>query len=714
MKRPVIPFILTVLLCGMLAASCTRDYKGDIDALQGRIDALSQQQDKLNGITDNLGALRDVLLIGASGDPVVSVTPNGDGFDFTFKNNGTKHVGTATGGVSVGSAPDVFFWTIGGEPLKDAAGNNAAIEVSPRFRVADGGIKVSTDDGKTWTAIQPAADGVITNVEDNASSVIVSLLGGESVSFARELPLQVKLSGDGSTIPSQGKVVVDYYITGGSGSYEIATSQPNGWSPQIREENSFKGQMVFVSSGEPVSDEVRVFVSDDGGHLVAYTLNLSTLTPDENFPLLLPAYEAYNVASAGGNVEVTVNTNLDYEIEIEPSAGSWLTCVGVKAAYTEKITFSAAANDDMQMRIAKVTLSAGEYEKTVMICQDGKLPTVGQNLSENGTANCYIVPTAGDYYFDATVIGNGQAGIIEGVGFHTEDAAITPVDVDILNELTDATVIENLRLEDGKVCFHATGAKGNITVGVFDDEESILWSWHLWFTDMPSEKVHTIDDGRQFVLMDRNLGATGAGPEDGEDAFGLFYQWGRKDPFDGQAMFERVTSNTAGTLEYAIKRPHRPLKTSQSYTFNWMNNLNDYLWGNADYHGLTPFGELVKTIYDPCPAGYMVPPAYTFMILKDNSRLEFITNGILVRGDYGQVSFYPYAGRVYESSWEAFGHNQEEIYAAVWNSCPAIYNTSVYDGGACSYFRVSKLEMAVNIGDIRARGIPVRCVKQQK
>ena len=47
---------------------------------------------------------------------------------------------------------------------------------------------------------------------------------------------------------------------------------------------------------------------------------------------------------------------------------------------------------------------------------DGDATESVVNLSEAGTANCYIVKTAGNYSFDATVRGNGE--IVEGVDFN--------------------------------------------------------------------------------------------------------------------------------------------------------------------------------------------------------------------------------------------------------------------------------------------------------
>ncbi len=696
----------------LLAAACA-DYKSQIDELQKDIDALEANLTSIETVTANLGALRNLLAVGQSGDPIVSVTPTADGFSFSFKNNGEIKVSNNTAGISVGEADGSYYWMLDGKPLKDASGANANIAVSPKFHSKDGKVEVSTDSGKTWTVLPSSTSAVITKVEEDASGITVTLLGGTQVVFPKESKMTVMISGDGSTLAGQGRVIVDYLIEGGSGQYTVATSQSKGWSPMLIEENSFKGQIVFVASGNPESDEVVVYVSDGSGQMIATKLNLSTLIPDEQFPVMYPVYDAYNIGCEGGSVDVAVNTNLEFDITIAPEAGQWLTMTGTKAVRQDKITFSAPANDATTMRSAAVTLSAGAYIKTVMVCQDGRMPSVGQNLSENGTANCYIVPGEGDYYFDATVIGNGQQGIIEGAGFHTDNASIVPADVDILYEFSTDVLIENLRLEDGKVYFHATGAKGNLSLCALDDDWNILWSWHLWFTDIPKEKTHTSEDGQQFTLMDRNLGATSADPADGEATYGLYYQWGRKDPFEYSTIYTWVKRSLTTTLAFVVQAPTLPLTTDLDHSFNWLSEFNYYLWGNPDTKTTKPLKELTKSIYDPCPVGYMVPPASVYVVFRDKSRLEFITNGFIFRGDYGQTSFYPYAGRVYQSSYDAFGYNQEEIYAAVWNSNSTTYNIGVYDGGACMSFRVKTINMAVNNGDFCARGIPVRCVKQQ-
>ena len=69
--------------------------------------------------------------------------------------------------------------------------------------------------------------------------------------------------------------------------------------------------------------------------------------------------------------------------------------------------------------------------------------------------------------------------------------------------------------------------------------------------------------------MDRNLGATSVTPKD-QNAYGAWYQWGRKDPFprpldivrssattvsDKELTANATTSAEVGTVSYTISNP---------------------------------------------------------------------------------------------------------------------------------------------------------------
>ncbi len=220
------------------------------------------------------------------------------------------------------------------------------------------------------------------------------------------------------------------------------------------------------------------------------------------------------------------------------------------------------------------------------------------NLSFSGTANCYIVSNSGRYKFK-TVKGNSteSVGVVAAseVLWETFGTDETP---------TVGDLVSNVSYDDGYIEFDATGRKGNAVIAAKDTEGEILWSWHIWLTDMPEEQVYYNDAG---TMMDRNLGATSATPGD-VHSLGLLYQWGRKDPFLGASNIDsesaaqstlswpdpEETSSTTGTIGYSVSHPTTFIRGSERLK-DWLYTGNSIRWLSS------------KTIYDPCPAGWRIP-----------------------------------------------------------------------------------------------------------
>ncbi len=125
-------------------------------------------------------------------------------------------------------------------------------------------------------------------------------------------------------------------------------------------------------------------------------------------------------------------------------------------------------------------------------------------------------------------------------------------------------------------------------------------------------------------MQDRNLGALVVTPATGDSdplSIGLYYQWGRKDPFPGSAS---ISSNKASavagegmtkhdalvSVEYAIAHPTEYVYVPNTDNSDWTETHPADLWDNAGK----------KTIYDPCPAGYRVP-------VRDSSKPMWDTSG---------------------------------------------------------------------------------------
>ena len=153
-------------------------------------------------------------------------------------------------------------------------------------------------------------------------------------------------------------------------------------------------------------------------------------------------------------------------------------------------------------------------------------------LDALNTANCYIAPELlHDYSFDATVQGNGCATL-----------NITPQRLSgayarlIWETGTQAnSVISSLNYDGSRIRFRTGTQQGNALIGLFNAGGECVWSWHIWVANYdPESSAQKYSSGD--IFMDRNLGAFGTDYTK-VTACGLYYQWGRKDPFPYPASF---------------------------------------------------------------------------------------------------------------------------------------------------------------------------------
>ena len=436
--------------------------------------------------------------------------------------------------------------------------------------------------------------------------------------------------------------------------------------------------------------------------------------------------------NADASSSVVLNTG-----NLDTSAGADVYFVIPEGEYRDgfEITLNDANGVEMNFTIPAAKLERNKVTDLGQVNWEGSAGSEG-DLSLKGCANCYMVHTAGDYHFRTRMIDNSN---VPGVA-----------SADWLWQ-SPAGLVENVEYADGIISFKAGNGKGNALIAAFDENGNVVWSWHIWFTDKP--ELHDLANNAIFqgggatdgyYPMDRNLGATGT---TGDEALGLFYQWGRKDPFFGGTSsewernadtgemqkvaepFTEANSKTVfntkysvakwenisctkeiGTIEWAIAHPmsfiYAGADSSQSDWLHKSNLTSDQKY-DSEKSLWRPFQ---KSIYDPCPPGYQVPRNSTFNCLNTAAGIFTPNRGYLFPLEDGTQIWIPYQG--YRS--------------ANYNDAGALLSVKGTNGSAfvwSSELQVAERAYSLSIhqpsvygsnDDPWGNGLAVRCVKEYK
>ncbi|MEA4821882.1 MAG: DUF4906 domain-containing protein, partial [Erysipelotrichales bacterium] len=403
------------------------------------------------------------------------------------------------------------------------------------------------------------------------------------------------------------------------------------------------------------------------------------------------------------------------------------TLAGVPKEVTYRVYLGGNATNDFEIlgntlyNVSITIKSYNEADARIMLTTDLSRNAGGQLE----TANSYIASQGGKYYkFNAAIMGNGKttpsSTVTGGNPAVTQNApAITPVLMDPANAIvvwetgSKGSVIEEGSVAlgtDNYVRFQTANntTNGNAVIAVRDASNNILWSWHIWkvpYNPNSDYDAYKTFWGRSFNMMKYNLGATVISPWNGTATnagdLGLLYQWGRKDPFLGssgwagsafvQATYTSpysfaITTNTtlpsgAGpTIQYSISNPTNLIVGTLPIN-DWLNEASyagqrNNLWGNPLQITALPFLNRAndpnlpigtKSIYDPCPPGWRVPPMDAFTNFGDNSyaivnvstSLNVLNSNMGINKGYdfyftsykqGPTTYYPACGYLSSSS----------------------------------------------------------------
>ena len=403
----------------------------------------------------------------------------------------------------------------------------------------------------------------------------------------------------------------------------------------------------------------------------------------------------------------------------------------------------------------------GTTDKDVVLPQEGYV-IVNALSKDNLSVSCYInVYVSEPHYLDGDghrancyVVTSPNSSYAFDVMHRPDGTPLATASAGLLWQ-SNSNVVKHVSKSGDHAMFYISSLKGdetrvedtNAVVAAYNDAGEVIWSWHLWIVnENPLEATDTYSNGKSF--MQKNLGAftNSNGSEvirDIHDSYGMYYQWGRKDPFprpyyhdaayaddeyradeDGIVIEEVREARTAenGTVDYVTKKPMVFITADGSDAVgDWLASTDNTLWGDNK-----------KSVYDPCPYGWKVPSAEDLAVLaldetEDKTSLEKARKqfGWYLTDGNGNKFFYSACGRRRYTDGKVENMNSKDYQYDAETGEPVMpepwegyyWTSTAKDGKAVSLYFDLTTTRAINKFDNahsarRANGFQVRCIKE--
>lgn len=321
-------------------------------------------------------------------------------------------------------ADGIYYWTLNGDWLTDDSGNKIKAEgrdgqdgedgkpgqdgndgqdgkpgedgedgqdgkpgedgkdgVTPQLKIEDGYWYISYNDGASWTQLGKAtgdkgeqgepgqAGGIFKDVEETDDSVIFTLNDDSTITIPKATPsekLDITFSNTESINVLPGKTYeIEYTIIGADETTRIEVVAQDLYKASVSPTDYRSGKIIVTTpSADLEASRILVFVSK-GTNTIMRIINFVE-------SVIIVSTDTVEIAAEGETVQVEVETNVTYTVEIPEADRVWLSVAETRAAtHTETLTFTAQANPNTTYRYSTVSLKddSGLVAQSILFAQ---------------------------------------------------------------------------------------------------------------------------------------------------------------------------------------------------------------------------------------------------------------------------------------------------------------------------------------------------------
>lgn len=398
----------TFIATTLLIMGCGNKYddtalSGRINDLEKRVSTLEQMCQQLN---TNIASLQTIVEALQLNDYIVDVTPIIEdnktiGYKISFDKGKDIVIYNGKDGTDgqdsyipiVGVKRDSdgnYYWTLDGEWLTDenglkikaegrdgingSDGTNGEDGITPKLKIEDAYWYISYDNGKSWAKLGKATgedgkDGttsIFKSVTEDDNNVYFTLDDDSIITIPKRDNSKFAIRFDTTDIVilngGESKTI-SYTITDATENTIIKAITQDGWKAKVNVESADRGTITITAPNPITESEILVFANDGSYRTIMTSLNCMQ-------GQIRIADNSYDIGAEGGIINVNLETNIGYTIDIPDNAKSWLSIIETRAMRGETISFCISKNEG-KPRFATITLEGeqGQPVQTIIVKQ---------------------------------------------------------------------------------------------------------------------------------------------------------------------------------------------------------------------------------------------------------------------------------------------------------------------------------------------------------
>lgn len=199
-----------------------------------------------------------------------------------------------------------------------------------------------------------------------------------------------ELSQDNGKITIEEAALTQQFVTEG-GVAEVKFTATSDWNVQQYNTNHYSWASITPTSGGPGENTVYVTVlkNETNDHR-DFSFLIKTGADSKEVKVFQKQKDALTVTdnkfefdAFGGQFEIEVIANIDYEYEISENATEWITPVATKGLESTKVIFNVAMNKNItDDRQATVKIKSGNFEEVITVDQTKFVPEWSYSATE--------------------------------------------------------------------------------------------------------------------------------------------------------------------------------------------------------------------------------------------------------------------------------------------------------------------------------------------